>query len=457
MRKKLWIPLVAGIVLFVIAISQYPKLYVATGYGAKCMATGIFVAGREARNIQENDLDYSFVKYTNSKINYTEKSVITSFYGLAAQKAVYREGYGCYLAGESSGNVSMSGHSLPSVTDEQSWKKLWPEGDAKFDSIIPGLDLNKLQVALDNAFDLPGIKEKRTAAIVIAYKGKLVAEQYWKEQSINAETRLAGWSMNKSIVNAMVGILVKDGKLALHASAPVVEWLKDNRKDITISDLLQMSSGLKWNEDYGDISDVTTMLYRESDSYRFAIGFPAEKQPGALWKYSSGTANILSGIVRRAFNNDQQYISFPYTRIFRKIGMNSMIMEADASGNLVGSSFGYATARDWARFGQLFLQNGVWQGDSILPRGWVDYSRTPAKASNGVYGACFWLNRSKSLPAAPDDLYACEGHRGQRVFILPSRNLVIVRLGFAEDKFNHNEFIKAVLATFKMPSQELPR
>lgn len=451
MKKKYWILLSSSVVVIIIVASQYPKLYVATGYGAKCMATGIFVAGRDARNIQENDLDYSFVKYTKSKINYAQKSVTTSFYGLAAQKAEYREGLGCYLASESTPDEPLPGYSLPSVITEQLWKKNWPEGDAKYDSIFPDIDSKKLQAALNQAFDTPGMKEKRTAAIVVAYKGKLVAEQYWKEETIDAETRLPGWSMNKSIVNAMVGVLVKDGKLALQASAPVMEWLKDNRKNITINDLLQMSSGLKWNEDYGDISDVTTMLYREPDCYRFAIGFPAENQPGMQWKYSSGTANILSGIVRKVFSNDQQYISFPYNRIFRKIGMNSMIMEADASGNLVGSSFGYATARDWARFGQLFLQNGVWKGDSILPRGWVDYSRTPAKASNGSYGASFWLNRSKSLPDAPEDLYACEGHRGQRVFILPSRNLVIVRLGFAEDKFNHNEFLKAILAAFKLP------
>jgi len=449
MKKKILIPILSAVVLFVVAASQYPKLYVATGYGAKCMASGIFVAGRDARNIQENDLDYSLVKYTQSKINYEERSVTTSFYGFAAQKAIYREGYGCYLAGELTDTGSIPGHSLPATTTFQTWKYPWPDGDAGCDSIFPEIDRKQLQSALEFAFDAPGVKMKRTAAVAVAYKGKLIGEQYWKEQSINADTRLPGWSMNKSIVNAMTGVLVKDGKLALSAAAPVVEWLSDNRKEITVSDLLQMSSGLKWNEDYGDISDVTTMLYREPDCYRFAIGFPLEKQPGSQWNYSSGTANILAGIVRRVLNNDQQYASFPYIRIFRKIGMNSMVMEADAQGNFVGSSFGFATAKDWTRFGQLFLQNGVWKGDSILPKGWVDYSRSPAKASNGSYGACFWLNRNNALPDAPLDLYACKGHRGQRIFIIPSMHLVVTRLGFAEDKFNHNEFLKGVLAAFK--------
>ena len=451
MNKKIWIPVITGIAIVVIASSQYPKLYVATGYGAKCMATGIFVAGRDARNVKENDLDYSLVKYTSSKINYQEKSVTTSFFGFAPQEAVFHEGSGCYLAGEWSGTRLIPEHSLPKPTLEQSWRKSWPEGDAIGDTLFPEINLKQLQAAVEAAFDGPGVKLKRTAAVVVAYKGKLIVEQYWKEQSINADTRLPGWSMNKSIVNAMVGVLVKQGKLALEAAAPVVEWLKDSRKDITINDLLQMSSGLKWNEDYGDLSDVTTMLYREPDCYQFAIGFPLEKQPGIQWKYSSGTANILSGIVRKVINNDLQYADFPYNQIALKIGMNSLIMEADANGNFVGSSFGYATAKDWTRFGQLFLQNGVWKGDSILPKGWVDYSRSPAKASNGAYGACFWLNRSKNLPDAPEDLYACEGHRGQRIFILPSRNLVITRLGFAEDKFNHNDFLKAILASIKVP------
>ena len=140
---------------------------------------------------------------------------------------------------------------------------------------------------------------------MVIYKGKLISEKYWKEQSITPDTKLWGWSMNKSIVNAMIGILVKQGRLAVFASAPVVEWLKDKRRDISVNDLLHMSSGLKWNEDYGDVSDVTTMLYRERNCYQSAISAPFEKKPNTEWKYSSGTANILSGIVRKTLNNDK--------------------------------------------------------------------------------------------------------------------------------------------------------
>jgi CubicO group peptidase (beta-lactamase class C family) len=126
-----------------------------------------------------------------------------------------------------------------------------------------------------------------------------------------------------------------------------------------------------------------------------------------------------------------------------------MIVETDAAGNFVGSSYSYATARDWARFGLLYYQDGIWKGDTILPKGWVAYTRTPAPASKGEYGAHFWLNQSKVLPDAPEDLFSCEGHHGQRVFIIPSRNLVIVRLGFSEEAFGHNEFVKGILAAIK--------
>jgi CubicO group peptidase (beta-lactamase class C family) len=194
------------------------------------------------------------------------------------------------------------------------------------------------------------------------------------------------------------------------------------------------------------------MLYRKQDVFKYAIDFPLEKHPGSEWKYSSGTTNILSGIIRKTIDNDQHYLALPYVEIFEKIGMHSMVLEADASGNYVGSSYGYATAKDWAKFGQLYLQDGVWEGDSILPKDWVAYSVTPAGAAKGGYGAQFWLNRSRELPDAPEDMFTCKGHRGQRIFIVPSRDLVVVRLGFAEDKFNYNSFIKSILNSFANPN-----
>jgi CubicO group peptidase (beta-lactamase class C family) len=211
-----------------------------------------------------------------------------------------------------------------------------------------------------------------------------------------------------------------------------------------------MSSGLKWNEDYTTISDATTMLFRRPDCYKSAVACRLSKKPGTVWKYSSGTANIISGIIRNTINDDKEYHIFPYRELFNRIGMSSMILETDAAGNFVGASFGYAIPRDWARFGLLYYNNGVCQGDTILPKGWVDYSRMPAKASEGKYGALFWLNKAHQLADAPEDTYSCQGHRGQRIFIIPSRHLVVVRLGFSEEYFDHNAFLKGILASVNM-------
>jgi CubicO group peptidase (beta-lactamase class C family) len=446
MNKRIWIPLLVVVVVLIVGTSQFPKLYIATGYGAKCMASGIFVAGRDPEMILTNDLDYSIVKYTRNKVDYQEKSVTTSLFGFARQKAIFREGFGCFLVDESDKNkYPVAQKPALKFSHDQSWKKAWPDGDLKSDTLFPEIDISTIQNEVDRSFDIPGAKVKRTAAIVVAYKGKLVAEQYWKEQSITPDTKIWGWSMDKSIVNAMIGVMVKQGKLSINAIAPVEEWQNDRRREITLDHLLHMSSGLKWNEDYGDISEATNMLYRQRNCYESAIVSPYGKKPGTEWKYSSGTTNILSGIIRNALKEDKSYFEFPYIEIFNKIGMTSMVLETDAHGYFVGSSYGYATARDWARFGQLYLQNGVWKGDSILPKEWVGYTVTAAPASKGRYGAQFWLNRNRELPDVPEDMFSCQGHRGQRIFIIPSRQLVVVRLGFAEDNFDYNQFLKNIL------------
>ncbi len=445
MKKRIWIPLLVVVTVLGIGTSQYPKLYIATGYAAKCMASGIFVAGREPEMVQANDLDYSIVKFTSNVINYNEKSVTSSLFGLSKQKAIYREGLGCCLIDESTPLKLIPAYSLPKTFTAHSWRNPWPDGDRMSDTIFPEIDTTSLKNAVEVAFDEPGEKVKRTAAVVVAYKGKLVAEAYWKEQAITPDTKLWGWSMNKSMVNAMIGILVKQGKISISAFAPVEEWLYDKRREITVNDLMHMSSGLKWNEDYSDVSDATTMLYRDRNCYKSAINAPFEKKPNTEWKYSSGTANILSGIIRNTLNNDQQYFEFPYKELFNKLGMYSMVLETDAHNYFVSSSYGYASARDWAKFGQLYLQDGVWKGDTILPKDWVTYTRTPADVANGQYGAQFWLNRSKKLPDVPEDMFSCQGHRGQRIFIIPSRQLVIVRLGFEGNHFDFNQFLAGIL------------
>lgn len=446
MRRKIVIPIVILAALTIILMSQYPKLYLATGYGAKSMATAVFVAERDPQMVKNTDLDYSIVKYTQSVLDYKGKSITTSFWGMAKQTAVFRDGFGCCLInGSPADSIQKLTFTPPVKKRDGVWRISWPVGDLLKDTIFPEIDTVKLKKSVDAAFDLPTENQKRTAAVVVIYKGELISEKYASELGITPDTRLWGWSMTKSIMNAMAGVLVKQGKLDINASAPVTDWLSDRRRNIRINDLMQMTSGLKWDEDYSDVSPVTNMLYRSKDCYKVAVDVPYQKEPGKEWKYSSGTANILSGIMRTMIGNDLKYHEFPYREIFNKIGVSSLIMETDVAGNFVGSSYSYATARDWARFGLLYYNDGVWKGDTILPKGWVGYTRTPVNPSDGEYGAQFWLNQSKNLPDAPEDMYSCNGHRGQRIFIIPSRDLIVVRLGFSEKVFDHNEFLKGIL------------
>ncbi len=449
-KRKLFIFIVIILGLIIIAASQYPKLYIATGYGAKTMATALFKLNRDPQLTQSIDLRYSIMKYTSSKIDYLNKSVITSFFGLAKQTAVYREGYGACLIGEHSlEDLQRLSFNPPIVKRPTVWHTPWPVGDLVKDTTFEEVDTVKLKNAVNTAFGSPDTDLRLTAAVVVLYKGELIAEQYSSKMGITAESQLWGWSMTKSLINAMAGILTKQHRLNVHATAPIKEWLNDRRRDITISDLMHMSSGLKWDENYEDVSSVTTMLYLSGDCYQKAIGEPYEKTPGTEWKYSSGTTNILSGILRTSIGNDQEYHNFPYKELFNKIGMSSAFIETDAAGNFVGSSYGYATARDWARFGLLYYNDGVWKGDTILPAGWVNYTRTPAKGSGGKYGAQFYLNASKRFNDAPEDMYFCSGHRGQKIFIIPSRKIVLVRLGFMDDGFDFNGFLRDVLGSIK--------
>jgi CubicO group peptidase (beta-lactamase class C family) len=222
----------------------------------------------------------------------------------------------------------------------------------------------------------------------------------------------------------------------------VPEWhldTADPRRAITIDHLLRMSSGLIFDEDYALYSDVTRMLSVEADAGGFAASKPLLVAPDNLWSYSSGTSNILSGIVKRTVGGDfQDYYDYTQQRLFLPLGIHSAALETDNNGTFIGSSYMYASARDWARLGQLCLQDGQWQGNRLLPEGWLVYSTTPTPNNpKNNYGAHFWLNadpedgQQRTWPSLPVDTYSMNGYQGQHVIIVPSRNLVVVRLGFS--------------------------
>jgi CubicO group peptidase (beta-lactamase class C family) len=192
------------------------------------------------------------------------------------------------------------------------------------------------------------------------------------------------------------------------------------------------------------------MLFLDKDMSKTQLNKPLVGKPNNSWNYSSGTTNLLSGFIRNQFKTHQQYLDFWYSALIDKIGMHTMMIETDLSGNYVGSSYGWATPRDWAKFGLLYLHNGNWNGEQILNKSWVTYSATPTNGSNGEYGAHFWLNAGGVYPNAPKDIFSCNGYQGQRVFIIPSKDLVIVRMGLTEDSsFNFDAFLKSILASIQ--------
>ncbi len=449
MKRKFIIISVIVILLAGLLSLIYRRLPIISGFAAKDLCSNIFVANREADSIKANDIDFVPVSWAKSVIDYKNKTVTSTIFGLSEQKAVYREGCGCTLLGNGTEEELKSHpfHQFP-ASPENPDTILWPFGNMLTDTVFQEIDQQKLQMAVDSAFDFPyGKKYKKTLSVIVLYKGQVVAEKY--APGINENTPLLGWSMNKTIANALVGILVKQGKLDVHAPVDIPEWQSNERKLLTLNYLLQMESGLKWRENYFDRSDATKLLYMEKDVYGYAISKKLQYKPGTHWEYSSGTSNIISGIIRNTLGNDSLYHIFPRKALFNKIGMTSAILETDVVGTFVSSSYGFATTRDWARFGLLYLNKGKWNGEQIFPDGWVQYSVTPNNSSKGWYGAQIWLNKGKRFPDVPDDAYGFHGFQGQRVIVIPSKDLVAVRMGLSSQNFDTNRFLKDLIASIE--------
>jgi CubicO group peptidase (beta-lactamase class C family) len=303
--------------------------------------------------------------------------------------------------------------------------------------------------------DGPGEAPQRTRAVVIVHRDQVVAEQY--APGFGPETPLAGWSLAKSALNALIGVLVREGRLSFNERAPVPEWQgrDDDRGRITIEQLLRMSTGLRFSETYsGFLEDVMQMLFVEPDGAAFAASRPLDALPGTRWRYSSGTSNILARIIRvRVPSTD--YAGFPRRALFEPLGMRGATLEADAAGNFLASSFMYARARDWARLGMLFLHDGVWRGRRLLPEGWVSFSRSATPGSpDGEFGAHLWLRvpvyyQAPGLPVVlPPDAFHAIGHEGQFISVIPSRDLVVVRLGLTRraSAWVHDRFLSEIIS-----------
>jgi CubicO group peptidase (beta-lactamase class C family) len=270
-----------------------------------------------------------------------------------------------------------------------------------------------------------------TLAEIVVHKGEVVHETYGPDTG--PDTTLISWSTGKSVTHALVGIAVRDGLLDLDAPAPVPEWAGDARSAITLRQLLHMTSGLRFIEDYVDdtISHCIDMLFGagQADVAAYAAALPLDYEPGTVFSYSSGTTNIICRIVGEAVGGGEEGMrAFMARELFEPLGMTSADPRFDAAGTFIGSSFLYCTARDFARFGQLYLADGVWDGRRLLPKGWVDFARTPAPApveEDFGYGAHWWLWDGHGFPGT----FAAHGYEGQYIIVRPDRDLVVVRLG----------------------------
>src|SRR5579863_6781830 len=455
--------LLIGVLAFALWIKPPDLLRVGANYSAKIVCSNVFLAGRDPEEVLRSDVQapgvalLRLMRVSVDRDQHTVRAGLLGFIG--GGLAVARPGTGCtvvpsgnipWAIGAGAAPVQTAGAATAgagasagaaSAGDSARTDAAWPEGDAV--TTTAALD----RILADDALAGPGMR-----AIVVVDHGRIVAERY--AAGFSATTPLLGWSMTKSVVAGLVGMLVKEGRLALDRPAgwPAADG---GREHIRIADLLAMSSGLHFNEAYGAVSDVTRMLYLQPDMAGFARAQPLEHPAGEVWSYSSGTANILSRLVQDAAG--RLGAEYPAEKLFKPLGMTSATMETDEDGTLVGSSYMYATARDWARYGLFLQQGGVWQGQELLPRGYVAMMASPVAASGGEYGhGLVWLWGSdavtpgKNPDAAfgiPADTFWMEGHDGQSTAIIPSRDLVVVRLGLtpSRDHYQPQPLVQAVL------------
>ncbi len=322
---------------------------------------------------------------------------------------------------------------LPSQPSDVPWPTAaWPEAP-----LSDAADADRLHRLLDRAFADPAPDDMgETHAFLAVQRGQIVLERYW--QDLTANDTFPSWSMAKSITQALVGILVMQGKINIHAPAGVPEWqaMDDPRREITLDHLLRMSSGLKFTEDYvdGEVSDVIDMLFGQGkhDVAAFAANFPLEAAPDTVWSYSSGTSNVVARIAGQALGGGREgFDRFMGEVLFDPIGMKSPKPKFDDAGTFIGSSFCYCTARDFARFGLLYLRDGIWDGERILPEGWVDYARTPTAVPADEplgYGAHWWLGL-----CGPGS-FSANGYQGQYTILVPELDLILVRHGDSLDE-----------------------
>ena len=426
---RVFLRVVAVLLVLVVAagVAGYfyarPLLETGTGYAAKNACSVVLVADREDpdTDLPPNPLVPFITGYVNEAGRSSTSQIL---FTLSTQKAWYTPGFGCTVA-----------ERRPSLGSARKVSgDLNPLSEAPAPEVSP-----EVEAALDRAFgdDLPAARGEAlgTRGVVVLRDGQLVAERY--ADGFTAETPQLGWSMAKSVTNLLVGRFVRQARLAVEDSELRPEWT-DERRAITVDQLMRMTSGLTWDETYALGTPITEMLYAEDDMAGYAASQPLAHQPGTYQQYSSGSTNILCGVLKDLA--DAPDADLPRQQLFAPLGLASATWEVDAAGTPVCSSYLWATPREWAAIGQFALQDGEWAGESLLPQGWMQQSTTAtdvARSEERGYAAGWWVNRQAdgSLvdPSLPEDTYWAQGHDGQRLYVVPSERLVVARLGFSPE------------------------
>ncbi|WP_065756368.1 serine hydrolase domain-containing protein [Bradyrhizobium paxllaeri] len=441
MKLRKWIAIALAILIAALAgagVHFRPdrSIRVATGYVAHNICSKTFVSGFDPQTVFAEVSDRAGIRRLRHVLRFTldqsAHTVDASTLGLFRSRAAFHDGFGCvdqhgaqqpYLL--KSDVEALKGKTLPALPEIA--------GPAVVEPSDPSL-----KAALDHAFEEPTVPPfRRTKAVVVVHDGKVIAERY--ASGIGVDTPLLGFSMTKSVVNALIGILTQQGLVTPSMPAPIPEWrgAGDPRREIEVEHLMRMTSGLDLDETNSGF-DPSSRMFLQDDTAAYAVNTKMIAPIGTRWAYSSPTTQILARIIRDAVGGPEQTLAFAWRELFNPLGMRSVTLEFDGSGTLQGSTYMLASARDWAKFGLLYLNDGVVGGKRILHPDWVDFCA--AATLHTDYAAGFWTNRSEHPNAKgrvrlgiPRDAFFASGDLGQRIFIIPSQRLVVVRLGDSVD------------------------
>ena len=454
----------AGAVILTVPIALFAifrpdrAIHVATGFAAHIVCTKTFVSGLDPQTVFAEITDRAGIRRLRSVLGYrldrAGKTVDASVAGLFGSRAAFHDGFGCVLLHGPDGPYLLKSD-IAALKTPKSPPLLAEIAGAAI--VVPSDP--ELKAALDHAFEEPATPPfRRTKAVVVVHDGTVVAERY--ASGVGVETPLLGFSMTKSVVNALLGILTQQGRISPSMPAPIAEWrgAADPRREIEVEHLMRMTSGLALDETNTGFDPATQMVYVHNDMAGFAAKAAIIAPPGKRWAYSSPSTQLLARIIRDIVGGPEQTLAFAWRELFNPLGMRNVTLEFDATGTLQGSAYMLASARDWARFGLLYLNDGMIGGHRILPDEWVDFSAIATLGTD--YGAGFWTNRSEHEHAKgrvrsgiPRDALFALGDLGQRIVVLPSQHLVIVRLGDSVDPTGDlrgfERLVKEVIAATK--------